>query len=124
MYTEPSRTFRWSPGRPTTRLMKFVSERSGVSFGHGWSLGCLTPHEFRSAPWGGLKTTMSPRSGLLKRKLTRSTSTRCPTSRVGTIDSLGMRNGLTRKAWIPSASPSATTTMMTNSTSELCPDFP
>ena len=67
---------------------------------------------------------MSPRSGSLKRKLTRSTSTRWPTSRVGTIDSLGMRNGLTRKAWIPSASPSATATMVTSSTSELCPDFP
>ena len=76
-----------------------------------------------SAPAGGLKTTMSPRSGSPKRKLTRSTSTRWPTSSVGTIDSLGIRNGLTRKAWMPSASPSATATIMTSSTSELCPVF-
>ena len=38
---------------------------------------------------------------------TRSTSTRWPTSRVGTIDWLGMRKGLTRTAWIPIARPSA-----------------
>src|SRR5215207_1720876 len=63
---------------------------------------------------------MSPRSGSPKRKLTRSTSTRWPISSVGTIDSLGIRNGFTRNAWMPSASPSATATIVTNSTSELC----
>lgn len=71
-------------------------------------------------PAGGLKTTMSPRSGSLKRKLTRSTRTRWPISSVGTIDSLGIRNGLTRKAWMPRAKPSATATIVTSSTSELC----
>ena len=48
----------------------------------------------------------------------RSTSTRWPTSSVGSIDSLGMRNGLTTKAWIASASPSATATIVTSSMSE------
>ena len=66
---------------------------------------------------------MSPRSGSLNLKLTRSTSTRWPTSSVGTIDSLGMRNGLTRNAWMPSARPSATATIITSSTSEFWPFF-
>jgi hypothetical protein len=48
----------------------------------------------------------------------RFTRTRWPTSRVGTIDSLGMRYGLTRKAWMPRARPSATATIRTSSTSE------
>src|SRR5262245_26802309 len=48
----------------------------------------------------------------------RLTSTRWPISSVGTIDSLGMRYGLTRNAWIPSASPSATATMSTSSSRE------
>src|SRR5436305_71988 len=48
----------------------------------------------------------------------RSTRTRWPTFSVGTIDGLGMRNGLTRKAWIPIASPSATAMITTNSTTE------
>ena len=37
---------------------------------------------------------------------------------VGTIDSLGMRYGLTRNAWMPSARPSATATIRTSSSSE------
>ena len=113
---------RPSSGRPrtaTTRLMKFVSERPSVG-PRARRLGARArPHRcWRRRPAGGLNTTMSPRSGSLKRKLTRSTSTRCPISRVGTIDSLGMRNGLTRKAWMPSARPSATATIVTSSTSE------
>src|SRR5215472_16949014 len=34
------------------------------------------------------------------------------------MDSLGIRYGLTRKAWMPSASPSATATISTSSSSE------
>ena len=78
----------------------------------------LDPAAFSSAPAGGLKTMMFPRFGSVKRKLTRSTRTRWPISSVGTIDSLGIRNGLTRKAWMPSASPSATATIMTSSRRE------
>ena len=102
--------------------MKLVSDLAGVCRGQGWSSGWLTPHSLVSAPAGGLKTMMSPRSGSPKRRLTRSTRTRWPTSRVGTIDSLGIRKGLTRNAWMPSASPSATTTIVTSSMSEL-PDL-
>ena len=39
-------------------------------------------------------------------------------ARVGTIDSLGIRYGLTRKAWMPSARARAMTTMTTSSTSD------
>jgi hypothetical protein len=53
--------------------------------------------------------------GSVKRLPRRLTSTRWPICRVGTIDSLGMRYGLTRKAWMPRASPSATATMTTSS---------
>src|SRR5262245_18492615 len=49
--------------------------------------------------------------------MNRFTRTRCPTSRVGSIDSEGIWYGLTMKAWIPSARPSASTTMMTSSRS-------
>ena len=41
-----------------------------------------------------------------------------PDLQVGTIDSLGIRYGLTRKAWMPSARPRATATIRTSSTSE------
>src|SRR3954451_2984866 len=61
---------------------------------------------------------MSPTCGEVKRAPTRLTSTRCPTWRVGTIDSLGIRYGLSRKAWIPSASPRATATIRTRSMSD------
>src|SRR4051794_24279978 len=109
----------WSPPIATTRLMKFVLDLDAVGRGHAdWAEWC-TPQVFSSAPFGGLNTTTSPRSGLVKRKLTRSTSTRWPMSRVGTIDSLGIRKGLTRNAWMPRASPRATTTIVTSSTSEL-----
>src|SRR3954447_23372742 len=50
----------------------------------------------------------------------RQTRTRWPIWSVGTIDSLGIRNGLTRNAWMPRARPSATATIVTSSTSELC----
>ena len=53
----------------------------------------------------------------------RLTSTRWPISSVGTIDSLGIRYGLTRNAWMPSARPSATATMTTSSTRELAGSF-
>jgi hypothetical protein len=46
--------------------MKFVSERSGVPLGQGWSLARSTP-QMLGSPAGGLNTTMSPRSGSLKR---------------------------------------------------------
>src|SRR3954447_2348724 len=98
--------------------MKLVSERSGVAFGHGSFAGLSTPQRFSSAPFGGLKTVTSPRSGSPKRTLKRFTSTRCPTASVGTMDSLGILNGLTRNAWMPRASPSATATIVTSSISE------
>jgi hypothetical protein len=42
---------------------------------------------------------------------------------VGTIDSLGILKGLTRNAWMPSASPSATATIVTSSMSEPAAPF-
>src|SRR5918992_1419645 len=112
MYTRPSMTLRRSPGSPTTRLMKFVSERRPVGVGQAWRCSSYwsVPQVLLSAPAGGLKTTMSFRSGSPKRNVTRSTSTRCPIDSVGTIDSLGILNGLTSRAWIPRARPSATAT--------------
>src|SRR5947208_12990669 len=65
---------------------------------------------------------MSPTCGSRKWKRTRSTSTRWPTSRVGSIDWLGIRNGFTRNAWIRSARPSAIATIVTSSTSEFFVD--
>src|SRR5215208_2985878 len=117
--TCPSRIRSRSPGPATIRLMKFTSACARV----GWlqtSPCCgLVPHWLlRSAPPGGWKTTMSPTLGSPKCMPTRLTRTRWPTSSVGTIDSLGMRYGLTRKAWIPSARPSATATMSTSSNRE------
>src|SRR5438874_11157762 len=102
------------------RLMKFVSDFSGVGLGQGSSGGLFgSPHWVsESAPLGGLNTTMSPRWKLVKCLETRSTSTRCPIASVGSIDPLGMRYGLTMKAWIPSASPSATAMIVTNSIAE------
>ena len=67
---------------------------------------------------GRLEDDDVPPLRIRERKLTRSTRTRWPISSVGTIDSLGIRNGLTRKAWMPSASPSATATIMTSSRRE------
>src|SRR3954471_21198451 len=61
---------------------------------------------------------MSPTSGSEKRAPMRLTSTRWPTCSVGTIDSLGMRYGLTRKAWMPRARPRATATIMISSSRE------
>ena len=87
-----------------------------MGFGHALPRGGgSTPQTSSSAPFGGLKTITSPRSGSPKRVLTRSTSTRWPTFSVGTIDSLGIRKGLTRNAWMPSARPSATATIETSS---------
>src|SRR5689334_21517281 len=61
---------------------------------------------------------MSPTCGEEKRLPMRLTSTRWPTWSVGTIDSLGIRYGFTKKAWMPSARPSATATIRTSSRSE------
>ena len=82
-----------SPGPATTRLMKFTSALSEVGLSHTWPFGGWPPpHSLpRSAPAGGWKTTMSPTSGFPKRSPIRLTSTRWPTSSVGTIDSLGIR---------------------------------
>src|SRR5690242_17130494 len=60
---------------------------------------------------------MSPTCGELKCMPMRLTSTRWPTARVGTIDSLGMRYGLTRNAWMPSAKGRDTATIITSSSS-------
>ena len=54
---------------------------------------------------------MSPTYGSPNRLPMRSTSTRCPITSVGSIDSLGIRYGLTMNAWISSARPSAITTI-------------
>src|ERR1700754_2232267 len=61
---------------------------------------------------------MSPTSGFPKRSPMRLTSTRWPIWSVGTIDSLGIRYGLTRKAWMPRARPRATATIMISSSRE------
>src|SRR3954452_16372898 len=109
-----------SPGPATTRLMKLTSARASVGRSHGLpGGGGPEPHVLScSAPAGGWKTTTSPTSGCVKRSPMRFTSTRWPICSVGTIDSLGIRYGLTRKAWMLSARPSATATIRTSSTSE------
>ena len=53
----------------------------------------------------------------------RLTSTRWSMCNVGSIDPEGMRYGLTMKAWIPSARPTATARITTSSTIELVSDF-
>ena len=53
--------------------------------------------------------------------MTRSTSTRWPTSSVGSIDSEGIWYGLTTKAWIRSARPIASATITTSSTKRPAP---
>src|SRR5688572_22375938 len=118
--TRPLRTASRSPGPATMRLMKFTSALSSVGRAQtSPSGGGPPPHVLSwSAPAGGWKTTTSPTSGSPKRAPIRLTSTRWPTSSVGTIDSDGIRYGLTRNAWMPSARPSATTTIMTSSSSE------
>src|SRR3954464_10760960 len=101
--------------------MKLFFDWSGVGFSQGRpSVGSVgMPHCWESAPFGGLNTTMSPRLGSPKCGPRRLTSTRWPTLSVGTIDGLGIRNGLTRNAWMPTARPSATAMMTTNSIAEL-----
>src|SRR4051794_23041000 len=118
--TRPLRTWRRSPGPATMRLMKLTSARFGVSFRQTCPIGGGPPPHMSScsAPSGGWKTTTSPTSGSEKRAPMRLTSTRWPISSVGTIDSLGILYGLMRKAWMPSARPSATATMRTSSSSE------
>src|SRR3954466_1180262 len=118
--TRPLRTSRRSPGPATMRLMKLTSARFGVSFRQTWPMGGGPPPHMSScsAPSGGWKTTTSPTSGSEKRAPMRLTSTRWPISSVGTIDSLGILYGFTRKAWMPSARPRATATIRTSSSSE------
>src|SRR4051794_5162261 len=122
-YTRLLMTLIQSPGTATTRLMKLLSDCLGVGVSHGCpSPGSLVfPHWFSdgSAPCGGLNTTMSPRLGSPKCGPRRFTRTRCPTFSVGTIDGLGIRNGLTRNFWMPKASPIATPTITKNSMTEL-----
>src|SRR3954447_23515326 len=115
-----------SPGPATRRLRKLRAARWGVGLAQGSPAGGVPPpHSLSdSAPAGGWKTTTSPTCGSVKREPMRSTSTRWPTSSVGTIDSDGIRYGLTRNAWIPSASPSATATIRTSSRSEPDADEP
>src|SRR3954447_11966856 len=94
-YTWPLRTAIVSPGRPTTRLMKLTDAFVGVGRPHAWpSRRGGSPQGSLSDPAGGWKTTTSPTSGSPKRLPSRLTRTRWPISRVGTIDSLGMRYGL------------------------------
>ena len=73
--------------------MKFTSARSGLGSRQTWPGGGAPPPHLAplSAPSGGWKTTTSPTLGSLKRAPMRLTSTRWPTSRVGTIDSDGIR---------------------------------
>src|SRR3954452_16259615 len=124
--TRPLRTWRRSPGPATMRLMKLTSARFGVSFRQTWPIGGGPPPHMSScsAPSGGWKTTTSPTSGSEKRAPMRLTSTRWPIWSVGTIDSDGILYGLIRKAWIPSARPSATTTISTSSSNEPEADEP
>src|SRR4051794_24655747 len=104
--------------------MKFTSDFWSVGRSHAApGLRLRSPHVLESDPAGGWKTTISPMCGLLKRLPSRLTSTRWPTLSVGTIDSLGIRYGLTRKAWIARARPRATTTMTMSSTNELPADL-
>src|SRR5436305_15249334 len=104
--------------------MKLLLDCSGVGLEHGSWLASgwfRLPHWSTdgSAPFAGLKTTMSPRLGSPKCGPRRLTRTRWPTFNVGTIDGLGIRNGFTRNFWIPKARPIATATIKTNSTTEL-----
>src|SRR4051812_13178620 len=105
--------------------MKFTSALRGVAFRHTWPIGGCSPHMSScSAPVGGWNTTTSPTPGSEKRAPMRLTRTRWPICSVGTIDSDGILYGLMRKAWMPSASPSATATMSTSSSSEPEADEP
>src|SRR3954464_7252428 len=117
--TWPSTIRMTSPGPAATRLMKLTFALPGVGRSHAaFSSRLWSPQVSVSEPSGGWKTTTSPTFGSLKRWPIRLTSTRWPTASVGTIDSLGMRYGLTRNAWMPSARPRATATMRTSSSSE------
>src|SRR4051794_41720730 len=94
-----------SPPTPTTRLMKFVFERSLVGSAHAWLGGLGAPHSLTSAPTGGGKTRMSPTLGSPKCSPRRVTRTRWPTSSVGPLDSLGVRYGFARKGWVGKGQP-------------------
>src|SRR5437588_10213100 len=63
---------------------------------------------------------MSPMLGFSISRLAR---IRWPMCSVGSIDPLGIRYGLTTNAWIRSASPTATATVITSSISDLTVDL-
>src|ERR687894_1534592 len=118
--TCPSSIAIRSPGPATTRLTKLTSARSGVGSSQTSPAPGWDPHWSPfSAPAGGWKTMTSPTVGSPKRLPIRLTRIRCPSTSVGTIEGDGMRYGLTRKAWMPSARPNATATMSTSSSREL-----
>src|SRR4051795_8755247 len=99
--TWPSTMRMTSPGPATTRLMKFTFDLPCVGLSQAeFSSLVRSPQLSVSEPVGGWKTTMSPTFGSLKRWPMRLTSTRRPISSVGTMDSLGIRYGLTRKGWL------------------------
>src|SRR3954452_21165995 len=111
--------FSLSPGPATMRLMKLTFACLLTGSGQASSSGFWTPQSlFSSAPTGGGKTTTSPTFGLLNTWPRRLTSTRWPIVSVGTIDSDGIRYGLTRNAWMPRARPRATATIMISSSRE------
>src|SRR3954447_1777168 len=114
-----------SPGPPTIRLMNVVSATVGVSLMQIWpSGGCAAhcPPAGDSAPAGGWNTSTSPTDGSPKRLPSRLTSTRWPMSSVGSREADGIRYGLTRNAWMNSARPIATATIITSSTNEPRPE--
>src|SRR6476646_6897664 len=105
--------------------MNVCDDSPGVDFEHAcgrpspW-LGSPHTGVWGSAPLGGWNTTMSPTLGWL---ISRLVSTRWPTSRVGTIEGLGMRYGLTMNAWIRSARPTAIATVSTSSMMDFIVDL-
>src|SRR3954451_7477863 len=102
--TCPSTIRMMSPGPATTRLMKLTFAWPAVGLSQAaFSSLVPSPHVSVSEPAGGWNTTMSPILGSLNRWPMGLTSTRWPIWSVGPIDSLGIRYGLTRNAWIPSA---------------------
>ena len=119
-----------SPGIPTTRLTNAFGPLPGVAREHERRLAGppaydgpspSAPHwrSGSSAPGGGMKTVMSPSLGSAPMWWEkRSTSSRWPTTSVGSIDSDGMTYGFTANAWIAIAKNSAVATMTTSSAIE------
>ena len=81
-------------GHPDHALDEGLPGLLGRRRGHGWSSACAAPQRGgrSSAPAGGWKVMMSPTLGSAPRRwLRRLTSTRWPTSSVGSIEPLGIR---------------------------------